>query len=337
MSCFSPNIIRKEWNKRKGIFEVKFYGGLKKFREQIPSDFTELEYINKFNYIVVPCGQCKGCRLDYSRSWADRCMFECETSSSAYFVTLTYDPEHVPLSQGCDEDGVLCDTMTLRPDDLTKFMKDFRRYQQYHFDNLNVRFFACGEYGDKGSRPHYHLILYNAVLPDLIHRSNNQQGDEYFVSDIISRVWNKGICVVSEVNWDTCAYTARYVMKKQKGKAAKEYYGRLGIEPEFVRMSRRPGIGADYYFEHKGEIYQDGYVYVQKKDGAQRSTPPKYYDRLYGIEEPDKLDILKIERKFEVSEDLKVKLKGTNLDYFDYLASCEENFIAKFKSYRQNI
>ena len=27
-------------------------------------------------YIDVPCGKCIGCRLDYSRHWADRCMLE---------------------------------------------------------------------------------------------------------------------------------------------------------------------------------------------------------------------------------------------------------------------
>lgn len=48
--------------------------------------------------ILLPCGHCIGCRLERSRQWANRCMLELQYHDSAYFVTLTYDDDHVPIS-----------------------------------------------------------------------------------------------------------------------------------------------------------------------------------------------------------------------------------------------
>ena len=45
--------------------------------------------------ILIPCGKCIGCRLDYSRHWADRMMLELETQKKAIFLTLTYDKNHI--------------------------------------------------------------------------------------------------------------------------------------------------------------------------------------------------------------------------------------------------
>lgn len=42
-------------------------------------------------------------------------------------------------------------------------------------------------------------------------------------------------------------------MKKVTGKGAKFHY--RGRKPEFVTMSRRPGIGSGYFDEFKDEIY----------------------------------------------------------------------------------
>jgi len=47
--------------------------------------------------ILVPCGQCIGCRLDRSRDWANRCMLELRDHKESVFVTLTYDNDHVPI------------------------------------------------------------------------------------------------------------------------------------------------------------------------------------------------------------------------------------------------
>ena len=50
-------------------------------------------------YIPIPCGRCIGCRLKYSRDWADRCMLEAQYHEHNVFLTLTYDDSHLPECQ----------------------------------------------------------------------------------------------------------------------------------------------------------------------------------------------------------------------------------------------
>ena len=66
------------------------------------SDVPEISaYAEKtwLDWVEIPCGKCEGCRIARSRDWANRCMMELEYHDSAYFLTLTYDEEHVPQSR----------------------------------------------------------------------------------------------------------------------------------------------------------------------------------------------------------------------------------------------
>lgn len=125
-----------------------------------------------YQYQKIPCGKCIGCRLDYSRQWATRCMLESKDYQQNWFITLTYDEENKPLMMwGVDEDGLIYEPQedwngTLNPKDLTKFIKDLRRYWKYHFNEDNIRFYACGEYGGQTKRPHYHAIIFNLNLKE---------------------------------------------------------------------------------------------------------------------------------------------------------------------------
>ena len=47
-------------------------------------------YAKGFN---LPCGQCVGCRLNYSRQWATRIMHEAQMHETSCFITLTFNPE----------------------------------------------------------------------------------------------------------------------------------------------------------------------------------------------------------------------------------------------------
>ena len=48
-----------------------------------------------YKHFIIPCGQCIGCRIDYSKQWATRMLLENEYSSESHFITLTYDDTHV--------------------------------------------------------------------------------------------------------------------------------------------------------------------------------------------------------------------------------------------------
>ena len=266
---------------------------------------SHITYVNGLPYLKerfeLPCGKCIGCRLDYSRDWALRCVLEARKYSHNYFVTLTYDNDHL-LSPA------------LYPAHFTKFIKDLRRYFEYHFGIQGIRFFASGEYGDKSLRPHYHVILFNCAIPDL-KPYGSRHGQRYFVSDILNQIWKRGMVIIGDVSFDSCAYVARYVMKKRKGKDSSSWYTERGITPEFVRMSRRNGIGRDYFDENKADIYSHDEIFITDgKKRVMRFKPSRYYDYLYDLEAPEDLARIKEQRRLigEITESNKCALRNAD-------------------------
>lgn len=47
----------------------------------------------------LPCNQCIGCRLNYSRQWAIRCIHEAQMHKNNCFITLTFSPEALASRQ----------------------------------------------------------------------------------------------------------------------------------------------------------------------------------------------------------------------------------------------
>ena len=115
--------------------------------------------------VPLPCGQCIGCRIDYSRQWANRCLLELKYHDSAWFCTFTYDDDHVPRTYYPDpETGEAIPALTLQKRDFQLLMKRIRK----KFENDKIRFFMSGEYGSQTFRPHYHAILFGLHLDDLL-------------------------------------------------------------------------------------------------------------------------------------------------------------------------
>lgn len=254
--------------------------------------FNSREALVPEHSLSIPCGQCIGCRLEKSRQWAIRCSLESQLYQNSYFLTLTYDDEHLPK------------TGSLVPEDLQKFLKKLRRYIEYHGSDKKIRFFACGEYGDNFSRPHYHAIIYNLDIPDLKRFSTSFSGDIYYTSEIINQIWRNGYVIIGQVTFESCAYVARYVTKKITGSQADEHY--QGRQPEFVRMSRRPGIGSAWLDQYISDVYPHDYIVI--RDGI-KVKPPKYFDKLFDAIAPDEMAIIKGLRSVAGYESLLKDLK----------------------------
>ena len=219
----------------------------------------------------IPCGQCIGCRLERSRQWAIRLVKELRLHDRSSFLTLTYTDEHLPrLPSG---------KPTLVLEDVQLFLKRLRR----HFEPHPLRFFQCGEYGDAGGRPHHHMILFGEdFCLDRKPVSKSASGFPQYESALLTSLWGKGLCTISEVSFESAAYVARYSLKKITGKGSKFFY--LGAKPEFVTMSRRPGIGSGYFDEFKGDLYPSDTVIPSI--GRPPSLPPKYFDKLLERSDP---------------------------------------------------
>lgn len=279
----------------------------------------------------LPCGHCVGCRLDYSRQWANRCMLELGYHRQACFVTLTYDDAHVPKSFSVNPDTgeVIAPVMSLRRRDTQLFFKRLR----YFYPETQVRYFGSGEYGTNTLRPHYHLILFGLDFQDKLVYSKGDKGSGfYYCSDHLNQIWQNGQCLIADVTWESCAYVARYALKKQK-LGDKDVFKLANIEPEFSMCSRKPGIGRQYYDDHP-DLWRFRYINLP---GGKQVPPPRYYKRLLSVDDPAKA--LQISEYNMYLNDCQKSLKKglTDLDYYDILQIEEQSKLKRILALRRDI
>lgn len=297
------------------------------------------DYVDEF--VEIPCNHCIDCKLKYSREWANRMMMELAyyEPSECWFLTLTYDDDHLPIPIN-DETGEIYESKifkgTLSLEDLQKFWKRLREniYREYGI-RKRIRYYACGEYGGTTHRSHYHAILYGCPFVDVVPWVKSKSGNMLYTSKFLSDTWGKGIVTLSPVTWNTCAYTARYVLKKAGGLTKQEYIDNYA-KPEFVVMSRRPGIGRDFYEDHKKHIYEFDEIILKGDKVPIRAKPPKYFDSLYEAEDPEAYANIKDQRK-EAAEITRFwKMSRTDLDYLDQLQVEENELISRLKGLYRN-
>lgn len=240
--------------------------------------------------LQLPCGQCHGCRIDRSKEWAVRIVHESQMHLDNCFVTLTYDEDNLPI------DG------SLNKEHFQKFMKRLRK----HHEGQTIRYFHCGEYGESLSRPHYHACLFGIDFNDRVPFSSSR-GIITDYSETLEKIWGKGFCTVGELNYQTAAYTARYIMKKITGEKAQEHYQRphpktgelIELQPEYTTMSlgrkRGEGLGASFYEKYKADFFPRDECPVPGR-GVYKGVP-KYYEQLYAEENPDSHRAIKQARK----------------------------------------
>ena len=281
--------------------------------------------------ILIPCGRCIGCKLDYSRMWADRMMLELDAhDGKGVFLTLTYDDDHVPIL--FDEyDNSL--GMTLDKRDCQLFMKRLRK----EFKDKKIRFFASGEYGPTYGRPHMHLILFGVGLDDfspLLLRGKNEIGQPYYCSGLLGKVWTSGFSLLSGVSWETCAYVARYVVKKI-GTMYLSEPDPDGFTPEFSLMSRMPGIGRPYL-----DAYPDCLDYktvsVSTEDGSKEISIPKYFLESFRLTDSERYEKMKLARREYADDRMLHKLLNTDVSLFEYFEVEEQNKISSVNALKRN-
>lgn len=262
------------------------YSPLKGYRSRYVNESGKrsIVFSAKEGYLDLPvevaCGQCIGCRLERSRQWAIRCVHEASLHDENCFITLTYDNEHLP------PDG------SLKVEDFQKFMKRLRK----HFNGERIRYYHCGEYGDRTNRPHYHALLFGIDFRDKSLFRISPSGEKLYRSPTLERLWPFGYSTIGNVTFESAAYVARYIMKKVTGEKAEEHY--QGRTPEYTTMSRRPGIAAGWYEKYKDDVYPRDEVIMRGKP----MRPPKFYDRLYEIDDEVGYELVKARRKAEAKK-----------------------------------
>lgn len=205
------------------------------------------------------------------------------------FITLTYAPEHLPSDLSLNH----------------KHWQDFAKRLRSEIGPF--RFLMCGEYGEKGGRPHYHAIIFGHDFRQdrYIWRETKHP---LFRSHTLESAWGKGHCSIGEVNLSTIRYVCGYIRKKIKGKAKTQtgkdglrpyelYNSETGeiheVTPEYAQMSRMPGLGAAFYEKYGDQIRNHDTVVL---DGRELRVPD-YYNRITRRDHPERYAELKLKRQ----------------------------------------
>lgn len=196
--------------------------------------------------IRVPCGKCLVCRKNRARQWAVRVQHELEFHRFACFITLTYDDDHIPFIEG---------EYTLWKNDLQLFFKRLRK----KIGKANkIKYLACGEYGDRTSRPHYHAIILGWQPEDL------SRIGEITTSEILEDVWKQGQVAVGAAAPESIYYVTGYIINKLPKKALRKR------SPEFICASQ--GMGLRYAMMYSDDVKQG-----KLKTAGKFAGVPMYY------------------------------------------------------------
>ena len=315
MSCYKPLIRLYNPNDREQSGRVY---SLARFSQLSGKQLKYEDLMYNPKIMLIPCGQCIGCRIRQREDWTTRIELEARDypKEEVWFITLTYDDDHVP--------GMIVKTgeimrkvqYTWKPgekrpssvqillyEDIQKFLKRLRKAYRG-----KLRYFVAGEYGEQTARPHYHMILYGWKPTDLKNLYKIQHNG-YYTSEWLKNLWGMGQIQIAQAVPETYRYVAGYVTKKMyeiDGKKANAYY-ELGQTKPFACMSLRPGLGDKYYQEHKAEIWRQGYIQCSN---GKRAQIPRYYEKQMEAENPQRLWRIKQNRQKNAIQQKRLQLEG---------------------------
>ena len=267
---------------------VAYYGG-------VASDGKFLMYYGKnppnhWKMILMNCGKCEACRISHSKKWAVRCMNEYEYWNEACFITLTYNNDCLPRKVHTGT-GEIAPSLVRKH--IQEFNKRLRRALELKGFKGKIKLFYAGEYGDLNHRPHYHLLCYGFKPTDLVKHHQDKFGFWLHTSEFLSSLWyekvpnddkkvrrkwkrvSRGFITVGAVNFQTCSYVAKYVLKKQTKKENEE----VPWDLEFLGCSH--GIGKQWFLDNYKTVMASGYMnYVNVNGDICKCAIPRYYINL---------------------------------------------------------
>lgn len=294
----------------------------------------DFHFTGEINGVItrIPCGKCIGCRNDIARRWSARCYNEAQSVGvrNCCFVTLTFNNKML-----YSRDNV----WSLNKKSFSGFIKRLRSRIKDKYGIDGVRFFSCGEYGSLKGRPHYHMLIFGFNFPD----KKIMQGSNYpkklqphqingrviynYSSEFLNSCWSPagsdesfGFATISDLTFEDCAYTARYVLKKlgQFEKSNKR-------ESEFINASRMPGLGYDFFRRYYKNILCAGRIDLG--NGRFSDIPRYYVDKLKEFDpeyyEKFRLDqvnnVLDYNMWINLKNEYEVKLNQLSAEYQKHL------------------
>lgn len=221
--------------------------------------------------ILVPCGKCPACLKKRRADWVSRMRLEALQHPVSTFVTLTYNDEHCPER--------------LQKSDVQNFLKRLRNVpRDYGFPPFQVRYFACGEYGKRTHRPHYHLVLFGVDLTAaewMPYLTGFNQGKPRYASRVLERLWPYGFNVVGSVTDSSIKYVAKYAAKfYERNDPYKEFSIKsIGLGRSVFVDVKRKGRQYDYHLRKTFfDRYPDGLIALPDSHGVSLCRCPSCLD-----------------------------------------------------------
>lgn len=218
--------------------------------------------------MLVPCGKCIQCLQERKDAWCYRLFLESQTSKHSYFVTLTYDNASLPLRKHSDDSfvryidyikykSIEFVSESLYPKDLTDYWKRVRKA----LPDKSIKYYACGEYGDKDGRPHYHFVLFNSDC------------DAPFLESVIDDKWQFGFVKIEPLIYPYIEYVTKYITENVNFTA---------VEPHQVEYFQRQshGLGLEGYFSDV-KYFGSNYKTTMLPSGKVITTPRYFRKKFY--------------------------------------------------------
>lgn len=254
-----------------------------------------------YETLYLPCGQCTGCRHDRASARALRCMHEASMHEDNCFITLTFDDKHLDKKNSLNKSDFQNFIKRLRKflsDDIAirKFCKESGWKDEAlesavkYLHKRKILYYHAGEYGEENQRPHHHAILFNFDFIDKEPIGLNALGSHnVYNSKLLDKLWqNQGFTQIGSVTYESCAYVARYCLKKITGPTAPDHY--QGRVPEYNTMSLKPAIGQTWYDKFKSDLFPADKAVTP--NGNEISVP-SFYRKKFEIDDPVKYAELK--------------------------------------------
>ena len=215
--------------------------------------------------IALPCGKCYECISKRAFDWATRCRHELSLHNESCFLTLTYNPEHLP------SDFIV-------KADFQKFLKRLRKTKK-------LRYMVSYEYGTKNFRPHMHAIIFGWSPSDQEFLMNSPAGYPLYTSKEVSKYWcdpetrnEIGYHSIGQANEKTAYYIASYALKGKERTIIHPNTGEEVTLRDEMDSSKRPAIGLEYFLDNVDQLVASG------------EPLPRYYEKKLEQLYPDLFD-----------------------------------------------
>lgn len=296
MKCYNPRLAFVNPNGGRPIFTKYTWSQFIHWR----GDYKAPTFNEHREPLKIPCGKCEACALEIARQKAVRCVHEFKSSGGiGAFLTLTYNNENLPENGSYNESDIVAFVKRLR-DNICR--SEGCKGNRFDWEKLKevyscrgfctkIKTFGCAEYGSRGLRPHFHLLIFGFDFPDRTYwRGHSEHGSGHisYRSITLDECWGLGHAELGSLTYQSASYTARYTQKKIKKNLPE------GLKPEkSVCVPRRRGLGRDHFDKYFKDMYAiDAVIVNDRKQGI-----PRYYDNLLKKFYPDQFEKIKNQRK----------------------------------------